>query len=562
MPASKKSGARASRTKESGSLERYHRKRDFGATPEPRGARTKKAARKRLRFVIQKHHATRLHYDFRLEADGVLKSWAVPKGPSLNPGDKRLAMHVEDHPLDYRTFEGIIPKDNYGAGEVIVWDEGTYELAEGEDPAAEIGKGKIKFVLHGKKLNGEFTLVRIKGRSGENGDPWLLIKDQDEYVDKNYDIQKDDKSAKSGKTLADIANDPRAPHWKSNRNVRAKSALSPARRQAIKRDPIPKIKQPMLATLIDKPFNDDNWLFEIKWDGYRAICTIDENGKVSLVSRNGLDFLPQFPELAELGTAFSSVPVVVDGEIVSLDSQGRSSFQRLQGSFNRKRPSARSPEAKKYPLTFVVFDLLYADGRDLRKTPLEERKERLKSVIADDDLVLYSKHVIGEGVALYEQAQRKHLEGIIGKRRDSAYKEGRSRDWVKIKAQLIQEAVIGGYTEPRGSRKGFGALLLGLYDDRGKLHYVGHVGTGFDTKTLEKLTEQLKKLERKTSPFVEPVDSNTPAHWVKPELVAEVRFTEWTRDGYMRQPAFLGLRVDKDPKECKREVPVHTDDVT
>jgi len=543
--------------REPGSLQKYQAKRDFSGTPEPRGAR-KAGARARLRFVIQKHRATRLHYDFRLEADGVLKSWAIPKGPSLDPADRRLAMHVEDHPFDYRTFEGIIPKGNYGAGEVIVWDEGTYALTEGTDPAAEIGKGKIKFVLHGKKMHGEFTLVRIKGRGGESGDPWLLIKDHDQYVDPKYDIEKDNRSAKTGRTVESYAKDSKAPHWQSNR------AAAPTKRSRLaktaKRDRLPAITSPMMATLVDEPFDDAAWLFEIKWDGYRAICTVRENGSLTLVSRNGLDFLRQFPEMQALATAWKTLPIVVDGEIVSLDEDGRSSFQRLQGSFNRHRPSARSASAKEYPLTFAVFDLLYADGKDLRKTPLEERKALLERAIVDRDLVLYSKHVAKEGCALFEQAQRQNLEGIIGKRRDSLYQERRSRDWVKIKAQLQQECVIGGFTEPRGSRSGFGALLLGLYEGS-KLHYVGHVGTGFDTKTLQTMTADLRKLERKTSPFSGPVVSNTKAHWVAPQLVAQVRFTEWTRDGLLRQPAYLGLRLDRDPKSCVRERAIDTDEV-
>ena len=558
MPA-RRTSTRASRVKEPGSLERYYKKRDFEATPEPRG--TKKKSARKLRFVIQKHHATRLHYDFRLEADGVLKSWAVPKGPSRNPADKRLAMHVEDHPLDYRTFEGIIPKGNYGAGEVIVWDEGTYELSEGDDPSTEIGRGKIKFVLQGTKLRGEWTLVRIKGRGGEGGDPWLLIKDHDDGVDLRYDIEKDDRSAKTGKTLNDVASDPRAPHWISDRPA-AESTVTRKRRalQSVKRDKIPSISSPMLATLVDEPFDDDDWLFEIKWDGYRAICTVREDGSLQLVSRNGLDFLPQFPEMSALASAFASVPVVVDGEIVSLDDKGRSSFQRLQGSFNRHRPSARSKDVRSHPLTFVAFDILYADGKDVRKLPLEERKAILEGQIRDDALVLYSKHVAGKGKALYEQARRQDLEGIVGKRRGSPYQERRTRDWVKIKAQLVQECVIGGYTEPRGSRKGFGSLLLGLYD-RGKLQYVGHVGTGFSGEKLATMTAQLQKIERKTSPFAGAVEANTPEHFVKPQLVAQVRFTEWTRDGYMRHPAFLGLRADKNPKDCVRERPSDTDKV-
>jgi bifunctional non-homologous end joining protein LigD len=561
MPRARKSGANRSK-REPGSLQRYHKKRDFKATPEPRGARERESA-KRLRFVIQKHHASRLHYDFRLEADGVLKSWAIPKGPSFDPKDRRLAMHVEDHPMDYRSFEGIIPKGNYGAGEVIVWDEGTYELSEGADPSSEIGKGKIKFIMHGKKMHGEFTLVRIRGRGGESGDPWLLIKDHDEYVDPKYDVEKDNKSVKTGRTVESYAKDPKAPHWDSSRKKkipqrRAQRVLSLSKGRA-KRDPIPTIKTPELATLVDEPFDDPEWLFEIKWDGYRAICTAREDGKIDLVSRNGLDLLARFPELRELANAWKTLPIVVDGEIVSLDAQGRSSFQRLQESMTSRRTGGAT--AKRPPLTFAAFDLLYADGKDLRKTPLEERKTQLERMIADTDIVLYSKHVSGKGCALFAQAEKQQLEGIIGKRRDSLYVERRTRDWVKIKAQLMQECVIGGFTEPRGSRSGFGALLLGLYDG-GKLYYVGHVGTGFNTKLLATLTKDLKKIERKTSPFANAVVSNTKAHWVDPTMVAQIRFTEWTRDGYLRQPAFLGLRLDKKPKECVRERPVDTDAVT
>jgi bifunctional non-homologous end joining protein LigD len=556
MPASRRKGA-DSKGREPGSLQRYHEKRDFSETPEPRGARAKRAAK--LRFVVQKHRATRLHYDFRLEADGVLKSWAIPKGPSLDPGERRLAMHVEDHPLDYREFEGIIPAGNYGAGEVIVWDEGTYELAEGTDAAEEIGKGKIKFILHGKKLKGEFTLVRIRGRSGESGDPWLLIKDHDEYADSKRDVTKEDTSVKTGRTVESYAKDPNAPHWESSKKAATRKTARQRAAAKVHRDPLPVIHTPMLATLIDETFDDPDWLFEIKWDGYRAICTVHENGELTLVSRNNIDFLARFPDLEALKHAWTTLPIVVDGEIVSLDEEGRSSFQRLQESMTSRRSGGRSKSAG--PLTFVVFDLLYADGKDLRKTPLEDRKSRLERVIADDDIVLYSKHVIGKGRALFKQAQERGLEGIIGKRRDSFYKEGRSRDWVKIKAQLVQEFVIGGFTEPRGSRSGFGSLLLGVYEE-GKLRYVGHVGTGFDTKTLKSLTAELKKFERKTSPFINEVEANTKAHWVEPKLVAQVRFTEWTRDGYLRQPAFLGLRLDKDSKSVVRERAADTDEVT
>jgi len=530
--------ARKSAGARPGSLATYRKKRDFAQTPEPSGR--KETARKKPRFVVQMHRATRLHYDFRLEAAGVLASWAVPKGPTLVAGDRRLAMHVEDHPLDYRDFEGSIPAGQYGAGSVIVWDRGTYSLAEGDDPAAEIANGKIKFVLHGKKLKGEFTLVKIKARDDEHGDPWLLIKDRDEHADPSYDPAKHPESVKSGKTLADIAADPHAKTWQSK--PASRHATAPRRTAAIKRDPLPRITSPMLATLVDLPFDDPQWLFEIKWDGYRAICTI-AGDSFSLLSRNGLDMLQRFPGLAELATAFSSLPVIVDGEIVSLDAQGRSAFQRLQES--QKRPAG---------LTYVVFDLLYADGKDLRANPLEERKALLERLIRNDELVLYSKHVIERGKDLFEVARERKLEGIIGKLRTSTYQERRSRDWVKIKTGCEQEFVVGGWTEPKGSRKGFGALLLGVYEKR-SLRYVGSVGTGFSSKVLADLYARLRKNERKTSPFVNDVDANAPAHWCKPELVVEVRFAEWTRDGYLRQPAYLGIRVDKPASDVVAEIP-------
>ncbi|HVA26698.1 MAG TPA: non-homologous end-joining DNA ligase [Candidatus Baltobacteraceae bacterium] len=511
-----------------GSLETYKQKRNFARTPEPSG--TKAKGSKRLRFVVQKHDATRLHYDFRLEAGGVLASWAVPKGPTLVPGEKRLAMHVEDHPMSYRLFEGVIPKGQYGAGEVIVWDEGTYALAEGDDPADEIAAGKIKFVMHGKKLRGMFTLVRIKPKEGESGDPWLLIKDHDGNDPKSYDVDAHPKSVKSGKTLDDIRKEEHPREWHS----RPKGS-----------EPIPAIATPELATVIEEPFDNDEWLFELKWDGYRAIASIDANHKLSLKSRNGNDLLAQFPDLADVAHAFKRVPIVVDGEIVSLDKNGRSDFSRLQ-EYAEKGGS----------LTFVAFDLLYADGRDLRKTPLEERKALLEKIIADDTVVLYSKHVIGKGKALFAQAKKNHLEGIIGKKRASLYYERRTRDWVKIKAQLNQEFVVGGWTDPRGSREGFGSLLLGAYKGKA-LHFVGAVGTGFSGKRIAEIMKKLEKLARVTSPFANEVEANAGIHWVKPELVAEVRFTEWTHDRHLRHPAFLGLRTDKPAKTVTFELPAH-----
>ncbi|MGC1380906.1 MAG: non-homologous end-joining DNA ligase [Candidatus Baltobacteraceae bacterium] len=528
-----------------GSLEKYRKKRDFTQTPEPSGRKAKKAGparRQRMRFVVQMHRATRLHYDFRLEADGVLASWAIPKGPTLAAGDRRLAMHVEDHPLDYRDFEGNIPRGQYGAGSVIVWDRGTYTLAEGDDPGSEIAGGKIKFVLHGKKLHGEFTLVKIKQREGESGEPWLLIKDRDEYADPKYDPADHPQSVKSGKTLDDVAADPHAKTWQSK--PAARHAAPPRERAAKRRDPLPRLKGVMLATLIGEPFDDPDWLFEIKWDGYRAICTVEAGGKLKLVSRNGLDLLERFPDLADLSGAFASVPVMVDGEIVSLDKHGRSEFGRLQEF--KKKPSG---------LTYVAFDLLYADGTDLRSKPLEERKALLERLIRDETLVLYSKHVVGRGKALFARARERNLEGIIGKKRTSTYQERRSRDWVKIKTGYEQEFVVGGWTEPKGSRKGFGALLLGVYEKK-SLRFVGSVGTGFSAKLLGELHERLRKIERKTSPFVNEVDANAPTHWASPQLVVAVRFSEWTRDGYLRQPAYIGLRPDKAASEVVAERPV------
>ena len=519
-----------------GSLQTYRKKRDFKQTPEPSGRKEK--SRKQPRFVVQMHRATRLHYDFRLEAGGVLASWAVPKGPTLVPLDRRLAMHVEDHPLDYRDFEGTIPAGQYGAGSVIVWDSGTYTLAEGTDPAKEIASGKIKFVLHGKKLRGEFTLVKIKPREDEHGDPWLLLKDRDEHSDPKYNPADHPQSVKSGKTLADVAADPHSPTWQSKPS---KHATAPRRHASVKRDPLPKVKGLMLATLVGEPFDDPEWLFEIKWDGYRALCTI-EDGRLSVVSRNGLDMLKRFPSLEQLSTSFASSPVMVDGEIVSLDAQGRSAFQRLQES--QKKPVG---------LTFAAFDLLYADGIDMRSTPLEERKALLERLIRDDGIVLYSKHVVGSGKELFAIARQRRLEGIIGKRRGLTYQERRSRDWVKIKTGNEQEFVVGGWTEPKGSRKGFGALLLGVYDGK-KLRYVGSVGTGFSTKLLAELYERLRKIERKSSPFVNDVDANAPTHWTAPKLVVEVHFAEWTRDGYLRQPAYVGLRLDKEPGAVVAEI--------
>jgi bifunctional non-homologous end joining protein LigD len=458
-------------------------------------------------------------------------------------------MHVEDHPFDYRTFEGIIPGGNYGAGEVIVWDEGTYALAEGTDPVAEIAAGKIKFILDGKKLHGMFSLVKIRNSRDQSGEPWLLIKDRDEFVDPDWTVDAHPESAKTGKTLADIAAGAKTEkQWKSDRAA----APAPAAKRAIRRaklEPLPVITKPMLATLVDAPFDDPAWLFEFKWDGYRAIAVVDADGSVTLTSRNGNDLLNQFAELAQMRTAFTSLPIIVDGEICILDDRGRSSFQALQ---SRDKRFAGNGKPSKTPVTFVAFDCLYADGRDIRGEPLEERKALLEKLIVPDHGVMYSKHVIETGTQLYAFAVRESLEGIIGKERRSPYRSARSREWVKVKAKRRQEFVIGGWTEPRGSRASFGALLLGVYDGTNFL-YAGHVGTGFDEAKLAAIGKQLAKIEVAASPFAARPKTNTKAHWVKPSLVAEVEFAEWTRDAILRQPVFVGLRTDKDAADVVRE---------
>jgi bifunctional non-homologous end joining protein LigD len=535
---------------EAQALAEYHRKRKFDQTPEPAGSERSRPAAK-PRFVIQMHRATRLHYDFRLEADGVLKSWAVPKGPSLDTGEKRLAMMVEDHPLDYRDFEGVIPAGNYGAGSVIVWDRGWYKLLEGTSVSDQIAKGSLKFELHGKKLHGAFALVHIKGRGGEEN-AWLLIKERDGYVDPAWRVEDHDESVKSGKRLADIAADPRSKTWTSSRP--ATHAAVPAPR--VTAATLPANVQPMLATAADRPFDDPKWLYELKWDGYRALATIERDGSVQLASRNGNDLLAKLPEFEALPEAFRERPLIVDGEICVIDAAGRPSFGALQERLDRFGRAGKREAAA----TFVVFDLLYGGGRDLRGEPLERRKAMLESLLTGTGPVLYSKHVVGTGSELFTFAKEHSIEGIMAKRRDSPYAGRRSRDWLKIKTRLRQECVIGGWTEPRGSRRHFGALLLGLYEGD-RFVYVGSVGTGFDARKLEAIAAKLSPLQRKRSPFEVTPKTETPAHFVKPEVVAEIEFSEWTRDGQARQAAFVGLRYDKDPRECVRERPIASSDV-
>ncbi|MGB2834122.1 MAG: non-homologous end-joining DNA ligase [Candidatus Sulfotelmatobacter sp.] len=617
-------------------LEEYKRKRRFESTPEPPPRVEAKAGH---RFVVQKHDATRLHYDFRLEMEGVLKSWAVPKGPSLDPADKRLAMQVEDHPVSYFDFEGIIPEGNYGAGTVMVWDVGTWQplspvAVQGKyvpgteaEAVAMLAKGDLKFRLDGEKLKGDFALVKIKGRRpGSKGNEWLLIKKHDQYVVEGYNIDDYDESVLSGRSLAQIAGDAGSAKWRSrpagggklkaawladavakldkkkaaasgqkkkqktlNTAEDAEGAETPRKEKhptedardretskdraarsaasagsaveslggAVKR-PMPTTIHPMLATSVDEPFDGAEWLFEIKWDGYRAIAFIAD-GKLRLVSRNQNELTERFPELKDLPKFVRAKSAILDGEVVALDDEGRASFTLMQQRTGF-RPGGRRGAAKaEVPVLYYAFDLLYLDGYDLRKVALEERKKRLASVLITGDSVRYSDHYEKQGKALFEMARAKGLEGILAKKRDSIYVERRSSEWLKIKITHRLEAVIGGYTEPEGSRAHFGSIVLGLYDKQGRLIHVGQAGSGFDQASLDEVWKLLKKRETKKNPFYGEVEALRKVYWVKPGLVAEIEFSEWTggaSDGSgpkLRAPVFLGLRDDKDPKDCLLE---------
>src|SRR5437899_535783 len=517
------------------SLAEYQRKRDFSKTPEPKGAPDPSAGN---RFVVQKHWATRLHYDFRLEMEGVLVSWAIPKGPTLNPAERRLAAHVEDHPVSYYDFEGTIPKGEYGGGTVMVWDWGTYELEEAT-PAESLKRGEVKFRLHGARLSGRYALVRT--RSDKD---WLLIKKKDEAADPSFAIEKFDTSVKTGRTKEEIEQGKDAV-WSSRRDEGGGGLINLANAE---KGAMPRTLDPMKAQLVGEAFDDDRWLFEVKWDGIRLVSFIDE-GKVSLQTRAGRIVDAEYPQLQAISRLVNARQAVLDGEVVVVDDEGRPSFQLLQ---NR----GKDP----HPMQYVVFDILYLDGQRLFRVPLEDRKRLLRDVVRDSDLLKYSEHVLGEGKAFFKAAQQKQLEGIVAKLRDSPYQPGvRSSAWLKIKAVLQQEVVVGGFTEPRASRKHFGALIVGVYED-GKLVYHDHVGGGCDSWTLAELYKLMKPLIVKSPPFSgPPPHANEKPTWVKPKLVVEVKFSEWTRDGVMRQPVFLGPRDDVDPREVRRELPGDTD---
>ena len=531
-------------------LDEYERKRRFDQTPEPPPGDT--GSQRDGTFVVQKHDATRLHYDFRLAIDGVLKSWAVPKGPSLNPSDKRLAVQTEDHPMDYANFEGTIPEGNYGAGTVMVWDRGTFEV-EGKAGAREqVAQGEIKFELAGEKLRGSFVLVKLK--HSQKGNEWLMIKHKDAAVDPAWDVDAHDGSVLTGRTLEEIAE--QAPPR------RDPSATGPAEIEGARQAAMPSRVEPMLATLIERPFSDPEWLFEIKWDGERALAFIAD-GSVILRSRKGTDITAQYPDLAGLPGDIHAKQAIIDGEIVVLDERGHSNFGRLQERMHVRAPSAALLE--RHPATYYAFDLLYCDGYDLRDAALTDRKEMLRRILRLDKSpggrMRFSDHQPGKGKELFELAKRESLEGIIGKRADSRYSGSRSLSWVKIKATKNIEAVIGGWTAPRRSREHFGSLLLGLYDRENKLRFIGHVGTGFDAKKIAEIAGELKPLAATKSPFEQVPETNEQAFWTKPALVARVHYIGWTQEGRLRAPAFLGIQEDARPEECRfeNEVPSLSD---
>jgi bifunctional non-homologous end joining protein LigD len=607
-------------------LEEYKRKRRFEETPEPPPKVETKSGN---RFVVQMHDATRLHYDFRLEMEGVLKSWAVPKGPSLDPADKRLAVQVEDHPVSYFDFEGNIPENNYGAGTVMVWDVGTWQplsptMVNGKyvptteaEAAKMIAKGDLKFRLNGKRLKGDFALIKMRGRrAGSKGNEWLMIKKHDQYVVEGYEIEGSDESVLSKRSLAEIAGDAGSREWKSRPTGRGKlkaawlaaaiervekkkkvktaedaenaeggrkkkatpaaddatAATSPAQKKTAPKSPassassavlvsapmkrpMPTTIHPMLAESVDKPFDGEDWLFEIKWDGYRAVAFI-EGGKARLVSRNQNDLTARYPELKDMAQHIKAKTAILDGEVVALDAEGKASFSLMQQRTGFRPGGRRAMANADVPVLYYAFDLLYLDGYDWRRIPLEERKRKLEALIATGDAVRYSDHYAEHGKALFEMAQKKGLEGIVAKKRASYYEERRSREWLKVKIRHTLEAVIGGYTEPEGSRAHFGSVVLGLYDKKGRLIHVGQAGSGFNQKSLDEIWQMLKKRETKKNPFFGEVEALRKTYWVKPELVAEIEYAEWTggtSEGSgpkLRAPVFLGLRDDKDPKEC------------
>ncbi|MCE9648656.1 MAG: DNA ligase D [Parvibaculum sp.] len=523
-------------------LDLYRRKRRFADTPEPSGGQASKG---RNIFVVQKHDATRLHYDFRLELDGVLKSWAVTRGPSLNPADKRLAVRTEDHPMNYADFEGIIPENNYGAGTVLLWDKGTWTPIG--DPEQGLKRGKLEFSLAGERMKGNWVLVRMRGKEKEKRENWLLIKEKDKYSSDKRDLTGAfTTSVHSRRNLAEIEKNPRARTWRSQKAGQSKKSArerTPARKKT-KKAAAPRFQTPQLATLVDEAPSDKGWLFEIKFDGYRALLSASGD-KVRFFTRSGLDWTEKFESLVPATEALDLDGALIDGEIVALDKDGRSDFGRLQEALRDGRGA----------LSYFAFDLLSLGGKDLRKLPLIERKEKLKALLGASRKgpIFYSDHVERDGAGMLASLCEKGFEGIIAKRADAAYRGGRGHSWLKVKCENDREMVIGGY-RPSSRGRPFSSLLLGVYEGT-KLRYAGRVGTGFDEADFGELTKKFRALETSQSPF----DNEVPrevvreAVWLKPKLVAQIGIAEFTGDGIVRHARYLGLRGDKKAKEVKAE---------
>lgn len=558
-------------------LSTYRRKRDFRVTAEPRGGMRVPRLGRALAFVVQRHAASHLHFDLRLELGGVMLSWAVPKGPSLDPVHRRLAVQVEDHPIEYNSFEGVIPRGEYGGGTVMLWDRGTFEPilpddADENDPEAALRRdcrrGKLRVRFYGERLRGAFTLVRLRDSDADKPQ-WLLTKVDDDEARRGSDIVAETPtSIVTGRSMEQIAADA-TDVWHSNRRTgpaaRTRSSLTSARRPAPGtargRAPpavIGRTLSPMLASVGQEMPYGEEWSFEPKYDGIRILAFVAD-GAVALLSRNGNAKTPQFPEIVAALTWLSRSrkrPFVLDGEIVALDGDAPARFQQLQSRMHATDRAAITAHRTDTPVAYVIFDVLLDGDETLTHDPQYVRRKHLLQLLIPPvpHVLRVSDSVPADGTKLVAEARRHGWEGIIAKRRDAPYEPGkRSRAWLKLKLEQRQEFVVGGYTEPRSSREHIGAILLGYYDDDGRLVYAGHTGGGFSRRSLELMYRKLASRERKTSPFATLPRTNERAHWVRPDLVVEVKFNEWTADGKLRQPIFVGLRDDKNPREVRRE---------